>query len=551
MNTKTHSDAKGKTSLPSGKGLGEGRGARSIAAIVIAASLAQSSASRAQPATPTPSAPQSQPATPDPQEQFYRWQSQAMQALAAKDYPKAEGFLREQLALQPDSYVVLYNLACVRALQHDAPGGLVFLKQAISKGFVSRHEMEADDMLAPVRALPEYQEMIERWDAVLEAHKDAAFTLAQSQFPDTTQSKSDASLRLTFLNAFNEHSFEAAHAEMTKLAAWTNGHLFPGILDPESMRDDSWVVVVLPSQKDFQRWAVAMFGPEILQGFSTVGGSYNHDARRLIAQDLGPTLRHEFLHVLHWRSMTRLNQRHPIWIQEGVCSLVEDYDVVNNEVSPSTSWRTNTVQRMRSAGVLVPIRQLATKTNDHFHGQRRMGLYAQSRAVFLYLWQKGKLKDWYARYTAEFSEDPTGVLSLERTVGMKAEDFDKEFRDWADALELVPEEMRAGMPTLGVQVDTGTGEGPVVLTFQRRPTTPTRVKTPNDPAPKASPQRKPERLEPGDIITAINGQPVRDLPELLRRMGKLSPGQTVPVGVRRVKVHKTVDVTLGSYKASP
>jgi hypothetical protein len=414
--------------------------------------------------------------------------------------------------------------------------------------------MEADPMLAPVRALPEYKDMIERWDAVLDAHREAGLTLAKGLFPDAKQAVSDERLRLNYINAFHEDSFRAAREEITRLADWADANVFPGILDPKAMTDDAWVVVVLPSQKDFKRWAVSMFGPDILQGFSTVGGAYTHDTRRLVAQDLGPTLRHEFLHVLHWRSMVRLNQRHPIWIQEGICSLVEDYDMIDAKLSPSTSWRTNTVQRMRSAGVLLPIRTLAQRTNQQFQGQHRMGLYAQSRGVFFYLWQKGKLRDWYARYTTEYAEDPSGVLSLERSVGMKAEDFDKEFKAWAAGLTLVPEEMRNGMATLGVEVDTGTGEGPVVLSFQKKAPTPVRVNGGNTPPgtaanPPSGQPRKPDRLEPGDIITAIDGQPVRDLPELLRRMGTLRPGQVVPLSVRRVKLLKTIEVTLGEYRA--
>lgn len=509
------------------------------------ASQAQSSPPAAQP-TPT-----QEPAAPDPQEQFDRLQSQAMKALAAKDYPAAEGFLKDQLALQPTSFVVLYNLACARALQDDAPGGLSYLKRAIAKGFISRSEMEADDMLAPVRALPEYKDMLEHWDAVLEAHKAANLELAKSLFPDCKLAIADDSLRLNYINAFNEHSFSAARDEITTIAHWADANVFEGILDPRKMNDDSWVVVVLPSTKDFKTWAVSMFGPDILQGFSTVGGAYSHDTRRLVAQDLGPTLRHEFFHVLHWRSMVRLNQRHPIWIQEGICSLVEDYDIVNGQLTPATSWRTNTVQRMRSAGVLLPIRKLAAKSNQDFQGSHRMGLYAQSRAVFLYLYQKGKLKDWYQRYTTEFAADPTGVLSLERAVGMKAEDFDKDFKAWAAALTPVPEEMKNGMPTLGVEVDTGTGEGPVVLSFQKRTPTPLKVNGgSNDPKDQSDPGNpvKADRLEPGDIITAIDGQPVRDLPELLRRMGTLKPGQTVPISVRRVKLLKTIELKLGEYR---
>lgn len=499
----------------------------------------------------SPAAPSTaQPAELSTEEKLARLNAETMKSLDAKDYLAAERLLKEQLALE-ETFITLYNLACVRALQGDAKDAFSFLERSIDKGFITRSEMESDPMLESVRLLPEYKALLDRWSAKIDAHKERGLRLAREQFPDAKQSAIDEHLRLTYANAFHEHSFEAARAELTKLSAWAEEFVFPDLFDPETSRDDAWVVVILPSQKDFKSWAVRMFGPEIMQGFSTVGGSYSNDEKRLVAQDLGPTLRHEFFHVLHWRSMTRLNQRHPTWVQEGLCSLVEDYDIIDGKLSPSTSWRTNTVQRMKSANVLLPIRQLVTRTSDHFRGQRRMGMYAQSRAVFLYLWQKGKLKEWYARYTLEYPEDPTGLLSLERTIGMKAEDFDKEFRKWAGLLEMVPEEMKPGMATLGVEVETGTGEGPVVLSFQRKPTSPN-IRRPvgGEPITKDSPitDEKADRLQPGDVITSINGQPVRDLPELLRRMGKLSPGQVVPITLRRAKLIKSIDATLGEYR---
>src|SRR5690606_4633408 len=85
-------------------------------------------------------------------------------------------------------------------------------------------------------------------------------------------------------------------------------------------RRDPWVIVFLPMPRDYARWAMGKFGP----GWRQVGGSYSDDEKMLVTQDLGGTLRHEFWHVLHWRDQRRRGQLHPIWIMEGLCSLVED-----------------------------------------------------------------------------------------------------------------------------------------------------------------------------------------------------------------------------------
>ncbi len=460
-----------------------------------------------------------------------RLQKEAFAALDKGDLAAAEKALREEIEVEPENFVPYYNLACVKALSRDDEAAIVLLRQAIERGFVDRAEMERDDSLARLRGTPGYRDLTADWAGVLARHRDANVERSRRLLKQNVQPVSDEALRLVYLSAFPEYSFAAARDELARLSRWADASLFPGILDPAQGAEDSWVVVVLPSREDFSRWAVEHFGPGVLQGLSTVGGSYMHDDKRLVAQDLGPTLRHEFFHVLHWRSCARLKQRHPIWIQEGLCSLVEDYDLTPDaSLKPTPSWRTNTVKRMDQAGVLLPLRKLAAKSHQDFQGERRMGLYAQSRAVFLYLYQLGKLADWYAAYTKGYAKDQTGVAAIEDVLQITPEQFDKDFRAWAKALPNVPEEMRPGMPMLGVEVDAGEGEGPVVRSFQR-----------GMPAGQ-------ERLSPGDVILSINAQPTRDLPELLRRMGSLRPGQTVPVTFRRVKLIRSVDVKLGEFR---
>ena len=94
-------------------------------------------------------------------------------------------------------------------------------------------------------------------------------------------------------------------------------------------------IVVLPSKRDFTTWLIVTFGPAARTGFSTIGGSYIHEKKELVSQDLGSTLRHEFFHVLHWRSMIRLAQDHPIWIQEGLY----DNDYVRTHTVGFDAWK--------------------------------------------------------------------------------------------------------------------------------------------------------------------------------------------------------------------
>jgi len=60
----------------------------------------------------------------------------------------------------------------------------------------------------------------------------------------------------------------------------------------------------------------------------------------------------------------------------------------------------------------------------------------------------------------------------------------------------------------------------------------------NSPAVKAG-------IQAGDVITAVNGAPVRDARDLARQIGAMSPGSTVRLTVMQKGEQKTISVTLG------
>jgi hypothetical protein len=449
-------------------------------------------------------------------------------ALASGDLAKAEEALKEQLSLQPGNFITLYNLACVRSLQRDTDGAKEYLKESIENGFCDLRQIERDPQLAPLRRTDFYNSLKDNWEKVLGARFDANLKLAGSMFKGDYETIRDEHLRVGYYCGVDRRAAGVARDELNTLAQWADREVFPGILDRQESASDPYVLIVLPNRTDFKRWAIAMFGNAADNGIAAVGGSYEHDFKRLITQDLGASLRHEFFHVLHWRSCGRLNQVHPIWIQEGLCSLVEDYDIVDGRIEPATSWRTNTVKRMDRSHVLITIEQMAKKSHAEFQGSRRLGLYAQARAVFLYLSQKGLLNQWYRTYTEGFAEDPTGVQALEKVLGKPITEIDVDFKSWIRQLPEVPEEMKTGMASLGLTVDVGDGEGPVV---------------------ESVPVRSAAKLIPGDVITAIDTRSVRDLPELLRLLGQRQPGETVTITYRRGERYGATELALVPFVA--
>ncbi|GJQ29888.1 MAG: hypothetical protein HBSAPP03_17720 [Phycisphaerae bacterium] len=453
---------------------------------------------------------------------------QSATAYDQRDFAKAEDLLRRHLKIDPRSFVAYYNLACCRAAQGDPAGAGEHLAKAVEFGFTDIRYLRRDPTFDAVRDDPNYRRIVDTWPTLQLASLDANLATQRAFFAKGYHEWRDERLKIHCLSAFDARTDDHVKAEFTRLADWAAANVIPDLFDPEQAVDDAWVVVVLPTQSDFTKWATSVYGPGAVRGTSMIAGSYEHDAKRLVSMDLGATLRHEFFHVLHWRDITRKGQTHPVWIMEGLCSLVEDYDLTpDGHLTPVASWRTNSVKRVERIGKLTPFADLTAMSQQKFIGSRPLANYALARAAFLYLHDSNRLKDWYAHYTTRYRDDPSGLRALELATGLVHADLDADFKRWVRAsLAMVPEEIKPGMASLGLEVDAGTGEGPVVTAVAR------------------SRDGVRPNLRVGDIITAIDHRPVRDLAELVRVLSAYKPGDTVEVAYRRYRLAGTASVTL-------
>ncbi|MBZ0173518.1 MAG: PDZ domain-containing protein, partial [Phycisphaerales bacterium] len=380
-------------------------------------------------------------------------------------------------------------------------------------------------------------------------------------------------LRYDLLSAHDATATDQAMLETRRVTDWAAG-VMPGLLDQEAAANAPFVIVALPDQTDFLKWAFWTYGQRARRAFAGIGGAYEHDHKRLVAQDLGATLRHEFFHVLHWREMDRLRQIHPIWIQEGLASLVEDMDpmriverrarplpiltgepgvdrrllpggdehsgqqqehrtrLVDDAFVPAPSWRTNIVKRLAETGRLPSFTDLAEMDHVAFSTKRPLATYAHARTVFLFLHEHGVLDDWYRVYTTDadhgFAADPRGIAAIEAVVGRELGVIEDRYRDWVR--HELPEVAETGSDLkaqIGVDIEQGEGDGPVVTKL-----------------PPGS--RRRTGLRRRDVITAIDGRPVRDMKELIRVLADYAPGETVTIAYRRIRLHATTNITLQS-----
>lgn len=455
-----------------------------------------------------------------------------VQAVQDNRLDDAEAYFQAQAEADQDSPIPWYNLAAVACLRSDPDLAQRHMVRSIGMGFCDIRAIRRDPQLAVLRDTQFYKDLDKGWGDVLNAHHNADQARAERLVPSGRTQRTIDRWKLELVSAHDDTSTDEAAAELALICGWSATTLFTRLDQPDAFAEDPWAFVVLPDRAGFAKWAVDAFGPGARGGISSIGGAYDHNRRRLVAQDLGATLRHELVHVMHWRDMSRLGQEHAAWVQEGLASLVEDYDLRDGTLECAPSWRTNIVKRLGDSGRLPTIEQLAATPLDRFVASRPLARYAHARAVMLFLLDRGKLTEFYDRYTKTYDRDPTALTALRDTLGMTQADAEAAFRDWLTALPTVAETGSDLSATLGVEVENGTGDGVRVTDL-----------------PPGARQRT--NLHLGSFITAVNNRPTRDLFELIRVLSDYAPGDKVTLSVRRGKVRSTAEVELQPRDTTP
>ncbi len=463
------------------------------------------------------------------------------EAFEAEDFERGLRFAERAVEMKPFDPIAHYNLACGLAMTGDVPAAEAALEEAIELGFVDFHHIERNRYLEPIRGGETYRRVFARWPELLDARAAAEERAFREAFDERAYScTEDVELRLQKVSAYDEAESEVAWSQLRRVAAWAESE-FPAWFGAEAGRPPAWVMVALPTAEDFA----------VLTGFTAgVGGVYDKHKQRLVSRDIGSSLRHEFVHVLHWRHMDRIGQVHPMWVQEGLAGLVEDVaggiesavlgdaagglaaGSAGGELRPLPNWRTNIVKRRVERGLLTPWTHLFAMDKRRFMARHRSAHYAESRAVMMFLHERGKLGAWYERFVTDFDEDPTGLGAVSIVFDQPIAEVERAFRRWAAELPKVSEVMSLSGGGLGVPLEPGEGDGPVVAGLGG----PKGVEGVGD-----DPEN---RVRLRDVILAIDGVRTPTLDELLRVLGEYEAGEVVEVSLRRGSLRRTVRVEL-------
>jgi predicted metalloprotease with PDZ domain len=173
------------------------------------------------------------------------------------------------------------------------------------------------------------------------------------------------------------------------------------------------------------------------------------------------------------------------------------------------------LQRVRKLPAIETIAQMDLPT---FTNRKPLARYAQARTILMWLSDQRKLTEFYEQYCQSYSKDPSGLLALQQVLGLEMDEINTRYRAWVADLEEVAETGSDLDATLGISVESGTGDGVIITEL----------------TPEAR-QRSGLRL--GSIITGINGRATRDLHELIRVLGDYKAGDSVQVRWRRGTIH--------------
>lgn len=421
------------------------------------------------------------------------------------------------LRSRPRDTAALYNSACAVTRLGFPEEAFKLLDLAVQFGFVNFEHLKRDPDLAALRSDPRYDELIgsiEKRYADAAEHMEAwsRETLGGGAIIERVES-----LRLVLATNLERETFERMRRSIEEQVRLQIGMLFDG-------PPNSYVLVLVPTPEKADE----------LIGSVYVGGFYDHDTRRLVLRDLGPSLRHEITHALHHGQMDRLGQSHPMWIQEGLASMFEMYDAgPDGRYRVLDNTRLNIVLNLRRAASLTKWRTFFAQEDDRFNRVRARAKYAEARAIFQFLAEQGRLEEWYRLYLSTYGEDRSGALAFERLFARSLDEVEREYRTWLGAKEKVAEKVRRDQPSLGVWVaDQAANDGVQIVGIN-----------PGGAARQAG-------LRAGEVITEINGRPMYSVEELVADILRRDEGEEVTLRVRRGKVYRDVKVTLQRIRES-
>ena len=278
--------------------------------------------------------------------------------------------------------------------------------------------MEQDPDLDAVRQTEGYQKLLSRRAEVERRRGELIEAKLKAESGKDYLCEIDHDRKLVFATNIDQRTLDEVKANLTAEAT----ALWADIFD---YKPAQYLTIIIPSEKD-----AAKMSP-------MVGGYFAPESDRLVARQIGVTLRHEFTHAMHWGDQLARGQEHVIWVLEGMAGLVESATFKGGHIHPEPSTRLNILQALIRRKQEMPWKTLFATTPPQFMHSAQI-TYPETRYIMMYLFQKGKLHLWYETYCRNYDDDPTGVKATEKVFGKKLADIEADWKKWVMSLTPPP-----------------------------------------------------------------------------------------------------------------
>lgn len=419
----------------------------------------------------------------------------------AGKYAEVRDIIQKKLQEEPDDYIMWYNLACAQGRLGEKNSAFASLEKAMECGYADFVHMEQDDDLKTLRAQPEYAKLLARKNEFQKKRAERILQSLKKQFGEDYICEVDDTAKLIVATNVDRDTLNNTKLRLTRQAQALWNDLF-------DHKFEQYVTVVISRTESSQ--------------ISGVGGYYNPATRSLVSKTVGSILTHEFTHALHAADIEAIAQSHPIWVTEGLATLFEASEVKDGHIKPLPNERLLALKRFVDRKQNVPLAEFF-KYDQPQYLRKAAICYSQGRYVMMYLYDTGKLRDWYREYTKTFKQDPTGVAAMEKVFDKKLPAIEADWLAWVEkqkdpTIMLPPNHAYLGIrvepETDGVQVMglvTGSGAenaglkiGDLIYKIDGR-----------------------DILEPLDLISLVDGHKVGDKVSVLYKRGGKNLSATV------------------------
>jgi tetratricopeptide (TPR) repeat protein len=428
-----------------------------------------------------------------------------------KHYDEAVTRYKKILGSNPRDTMALYDIACAYAAKGELDKAVLHLRMAVATGYADFDRIDANPDFDAIRSHKGYVEISKKRDAIQLQAAQKRLEELKKKFGEGYTYEIDEKHKLIFatnrslkmLARMKEHLLQFADAQYR--AIW-------------DYKPSRYITIICPDDETYKK---VVSNP-------SVAGQYHPSDRSLVASNIHRTLDHEFTHALHYADQEARRINAPNYIKEGFAELFESGGMVGVRFVPRrVTDAFHSVKRSVEKGEHVPWRRLCLMSHEQFMQRECSANYGQSRYMFVYLYERGKLKRWYDNYCRTFHRDKSGRVAWEMTFCKTFDEIEKDWVAWMKTLpQTRPKLEHWGGAHLGVEFEE-CDEGVALYRVEF-----------DSPAFR-------DGLRAGDIVTGANETKLESYKEIVAFLNSRKPGDKVAFKVLRGGKEMIVNVTLG------